>query len=94
MFRELSFAIDDLSPAEARTLYEKGLKRDVWKDVRLGFPRSLEDVVTFAEEIDAVSSGMASPRLVLQCVPLPQLQVPPVGGSLPEEVQFGPRRPD
>ena len=60
MFRELSFAIDDLSPAEARTLYEKGLKRDVWKDVRLRFPRSLEDVVTFAEEIDAVSSGMAS----------------------------------
>ena len=60
MFRELSFAIDDLAPAEAKTLYEKGLRRDIWKDVRLRFPRSLEDVISFAEEIDAVSSGMAA----------------------------------
>ena len=60
LFRELSFAIDDLAPAEAKTLYEKGLKRDVWRDVRLRFPRSLEDVISFAEEIDAVSSGMAA----------------------------------
>ena len=60
LFRELSFAIDDLAPAEAKTLYEKGLKRDVWRDVRLRFPRSLDDVISFAEEIDAVSSGMAA----------------------------------
>ena len=60
MFRELSFSIDDLAPAEAKTLYEKGLRRDIWKDVRLRFPRSLEDVISFAEEIDAVGSGMAA----------------------------------
>ena len=56
-FREISFAIDDLAPAEAKTLYEKGLKRDIWKDVRLRFPKTLEEVIAFAEQIDGVSTG-------------------------------------
>ena len=59
-FRELSFAIDDLAPAESKTLYEKGLKRDVWKDVRLRFPKTLDEVITLAEQIDAVNSGMTT----------------------------------
>ena len=56
-FRELTFAIDDLSAAEAKTLYEKGLKRDIWKDVRLRFPTTLDEVITLAEQIDAVAGG-------------------------------------
>ena len=59
-FRELTFAIHDLSAAEAKTLYEKGPKRDIWNDIRLRFPTTLEEVITLAEQIDAVAGGNAA----------------------------------
>ena len=62
-FRELSFVLDDLSPAEAKSLYERGLKPKVWDEICLHFPKTLEETIALAEQADAVkpSVGQGGP---------------------------------
>ena len=55
-FRELCFSIDDLSVAEKRTLYFRGLKAHILKDVRLRFPKTLEEAIVIAESVDVVGN--------------------------------------
>ena len=55
-FRELCFSIDDLSAAEKRTLYFRGLKAHILKDVRLRFPKTLEEAIVIAESVDVVGT--------------------------------------
>jgi hypothetical protein len=60
LFRELSFLVDDLGTAEAFTLYQRGLKASIAKDVKLRFPTTLEEMIVLAERLDAIIG--ASPR--------------------------------
>ena len=61
-FRELTFAIDDLSDAEKSTLYHRGLKSHILKDVKLRFPKSLEESIIIAESVDVVGGTATSTR--------------------------------
>jgi hypothetical protein len=64
-FRELTFAIDDLSAPEAWALYHRGLKPYILKEVRLRFPKTLDESIVLAEHLDAVSgssTGTGQPR--------------------------------
>ena len=63
-FRELCFAIDDLSVAEKTTLYRRGLKAHILKDVWLRFPKTLEEAILIAESIDVVGGSPTFARPV------------------------------
>ena len=63
-FRELCFAIDDLSVAEKTTLYHRGLKAHILKDVRLRFPKTLEEAILIAESVDVVGGAPTMARPV------------------------------
>ena len=75
-FRELCFAIDDLSVAEKKTLYHRGLKAHILKDVRLRFPKTLEEAIVIAESIDVVGEP---PQLPDRFGSEPVGEVHPVG---------------
>ena len=55
-FRELCFAIDDLSVAEKKTLYYRGLRAHILKDVRLRFPKTFEEAIMIAESVKVVGT--------------------------------------
>jgi hypothetical protein len=81
-FRELTFAIDDLSAPEAWALYHRGLKPYILKEVRLRFPKTLDESIVLAEHLDAVSGssmGTGQPRAAARA---------PTGARTP-----GPRAP-
>ena len=63
-FRELCFSIDDLSVAEKTTLYHRGLKAHILKDVRLRFPKTLEEAILIAESVDVVGGAPTMARPV------------------------------
>ena len=56
-YRELIFVLDDLGVSEAKTLYLRGLKPPVLKEVRVRFPKTVEEAIVIAEQIDMVQGA-------------------------------------
>jgi hypothetical protein len=57
-FRAIILRISDISEAEARDKYVRGLKKEPRKEVLLRNPRTLDEVITIAERLDSLLNAI------------------------------------
>ena len=60
-YRELIFVLDDLGTSEAKTLYLRGLKPPILKEVCVRFPNTVEEAIVIAEQMERMVQGASMP---------------------------------
>ena len=59
-FRELTFILDNLSPEESMSLYERGLQPRIINEIYLKEPTNVDEMILLAEKVDALRPGSAN----------------------------------